>query len=272
MATTTTTPDKTEKRWPAGSFTRELRRRTGRTRTATQALNNLTLPLALSSARVYLQLLRAFQHILVAFEDEFEKRRRVYPRLNAVYFKELLRARAFASDVKHFEELGGGAVAEPPPRAVAFVKEMRAILAREPVLVVAYSYALYMGLLIGGARTAPWVRRAYEIGTESDGARCWDFSETIADRKDFRARYAAAIDGFHLDKAQRELIIKHTIRIFDDSTEIFAEIKATQEYSRVVAVAGTRALAGLATLGLVAWMWAMPFRWAIGELIGGVLL
>lgn len=266
----TVAPD--EKRPAPPSFTKQLRKRTNRQRLASAAINNLTLPLALSSPHVYLVVIRAFQHIVSAFEEEFEKRRRVYPRLNTLYFRELLRAPAFQKDMEYFSVLAGGApLPDPPLCAQQFVRDMRAALAREPVLVVAYSYALYMGLFVGGARTAPWVRRAFELEGVV-GTMCWDFSGTIDDRKKFRAEYDKALDAFAMDEAQRELIFDQVQHIFQSSSNIFTEIKKSAEYTKTVMWGMARAFMGVGTLAAVAWMWGAPFRWAATELVRGAIM
>ncbi len=250
---------------PVVPFSKLLRARTNRKRTATQMVSNLTVPLALSSPRVYLALLRAYHFIFVAFEEEFEKRRRVFPRLNAIYFRELLRTSAFEQDIAFFTELSSADSKQLVlPSAKKFVSQMRAALAREPVLVISYSYALYIGLLTASPKMIPWIRTSFDINAEgrNTGVAIWDFSSTIAVPVGFRKRFDTALDELKLRDEQREEIYQQVHLALDSSAEIFKEIKASEEFVTTVISAVSRGLVGFVLLCSIIWVWHQSFLWA----------
>lgn len=244
-------------------FSVRLRRRTNRRRTANQAITNLTVPLALSARPVYALILSAYHAIFVAFEDEFEKRRRVYPRLNAVYFRELLRAKAFAADLSFYG--GDPAVRASSPATDAFIADMRASLAREPELIIAYSYVLYMGLATASPRVIPWVRSAFDLRVGGEGVAVWDFSPTIHNIPAFKKAYNKALNAFPVDDGLEDRLVAQVHHVFEGSTAIFGEVKATGQYSRRVRGVLCRASVGVALLAVVAWVWFDAFKWAVSS-------
>lgn len=233
-------------------------------------VSNFTVPFALSSPSVYLALLRAYHLIFVAFEEEFEKRRRVFPRLNAVYFRELLRTEAFEKDIEFFSKLSGSQDKQLVlPSASNFVAQMRTALAREPVLVISYSYALYIGLLTASPKMIPWIRSSFDLDADgcNGGVAIWDFSDTIAVPYGFRKRFDTALDDFKLREEQRELIYDQVHSALDSSGEIFKEIKATEEYVTTVISAVLRGTVGLVLLSFITWMWHSAFLWSFGAVL-----
>ncbi len=239
-------------------FAKALRRRTNRRRTATQAISNISVPIALSSPQVYSALLAAYHTIIVAFEEEFEKRRRVYPRLNAVYFRELLRAQAFARDLAHYSD----GPLPPSPATLAFVKDMRAALAREPVLIIAYSYVLYMGLITASHKVVPWITRAFELKGD-EGVAIWDFKGTIHNIPAFRKGYDVALNDFPLSEELKDRIVDQVHIIFEGSTAIFAEVRSSAVYSNTVKKVLFRACLGMTVLFTVIFVWFDAFKWAL---------
>jgi len=249
-------------------FSKALRAGTKRKLTATRSLNNLTIPVALSSPQVYLIFLRAYGEIFSVFEEEFEKRRRIYPRLNAIYFRELLRTSAFTRDIAYYTN-DNEKKHVPLVTVDAFIAEMQQSLARKPILIVSYSYALYLGLYVASPRIQAFIRNAFDIAEVSGaGTGIWDFSGTIKNRGGFRKRYNTAMDDFELEDDEKADIIKHALKVLDSSNRIFQEIRFSYQYKVSLAQAALRATGGLLVVAWVAWVFFRPFAWSVAVLLG----
>lgn len=246
-------------------FGKQLRLRTRMKRSALQAVGDMTLPLALTSPRVYLTILQTYAYIFRAFEDEFEKRRRVYPRLNSVYFRELLRCDAFERDLSVFSKLVPNAdTNQVLPAGKRFVREMRIALCRQPVLVISYSYALYIGLLAAPARTRLWICNAFGLdATEEEGIGIWCFSDTIKNRNGFRKRYDTVLNNFELQMEEREAIFNQVHTAFESLAQIFREVKTSRSYITTVSSLVARFVIGISIVLFIGSTWIRPFLWAV---------
>jgi heme oxygenase len=126
-------------------FATELQVRTRQQHSVANAVVNVTAPIALSSRRVYRLAVKAFYHIYLAIESEMERLRRNYPKVSVVYFREVLRTKAFEEDLAFYygpewrSEMG-----PPSPATVRYVKALRDAVEENPVLIVAFCQVRFL--------------------------------------------------------------------------------------------------------------------------------
>lgn len=244
-------------------FSTELRVRTRRQHAASDAMVNLTMPLALSSPHVYRLVLKSFYFIYSAMEEEFEKRRRMHPKLNGIYYRQLLRAAAFERDLCYFYGADWAREMGPPSKETArYIAEMKAAVKTEPTLIIAYSQPLCVGLLAGGQTMSGWVRKSFGC-QDGQGTQIFDFSDTIQDVAAFREEYSGRLNSLNLDRAARDRIIAQKRLVFAANESIFSELRRTAPYRKRVLSLLLRVVALVALLVLIIYIWFEPFRWAI---------
>jgi heme oxygenase len=126
-------------------FATELQVRTRQQHSVANAVVNLTAPIALSSPRVYRMAVKAFYHVYLTIESEMERLRRNYPKVSVVYFREVLRTRAFEEDLAFFYGPSWQTEMGPPsPATVSYVEELRRAVAENPILIVAFCQVRFL--------------------------------------------------------------------------------------------------------------------------------
>lgn len=225
-------------------------------------LVKLSAPLALSSPEVYRLLLTSFYYIYKALEEQMETCRLQFPKIGVLYFRELLRTKAFERDLAHYYGLNfHNEIPSPSTATAIYIDDMRAAIAEEPVVLFAYCQALYMALFGGGKIIRGWVVRAFNL--ESDhGCAIFDFSDMIpdVDADAFRRLYADALNSVALSDAQKMRIIEQKKRVFEGNDTIIKEVCASGLYRRRVVSVLCRFLAIVAIL--IAVVKLVPFAWS----------
>lgn len=123
----------------AEDFAVEIRVRTKRQHSVANAAVNLTAPLALSSPRVFRLLVKSFYHVYLTLEDEMERLRRSYPKVSAMYFREVLRTKGFEEDLAYFYGPAWRTSMGPPsPATVEYVSKLRNAVEQNPLLIIAF--------------------------------------------------------------------------------------------------------------------------------------
>lgn len=219
-------------------FATQLRTHTVNQHASSSTIVNLSAPFALSSPRIYRLLLVSFYYVFKALEEELETRRLLYPKISPIYFRELLRTPAFEKDLGYYYECYANDMTNippPSPATCAYVAEMRAAVNEEPVLIMAYCQALYMGLLSGGVVIRRWLINAFGL-TPPMGVAIFDFSDTISDVSNFKGAYADAINRVSLSDALKARIIAQKKRVFECNNELINEVCSSNDYQRRMAI------------------------------------
>lgn len=235
---------------PEQDFATELRTQTSQSHRLSSAATNLTAPLALSSPKIYRELLSSFHHIYAALEAELHVRRHRHPKIRPIYFPQLLRTQAFQQDLSHYFR---DDPLPPPTKATQeYVNEMRDVVERDPIALIAYAQCLYMGLFFGGAIVKGWVARAFGI-VKGDGVRIFEFDQ-VSDRDRFVVRYRETLNSIALTREEKDLVIDRKKRVFQCNDAIFQELRQGRAYRNRVAVMLARFAVGVVLLLLVAWL------------------
>lgn len=210
-------------------FTTQLHKRTQGEHMVSSALIKLSAPLALSSPKTYGQLLVSFYYVFQAMEQELETRRLQYPKVSPIYFRELFRTRMFERDLEYYYPSG-----EIPPPSEAtreYVDELRSSVEDDPVVLIAYSQAMYLAIISGGPVIRRWVVNAFGL-TPPLGCAIFDFSETISDVSKFKTRFTDAVNSIALSDAQKERIIRQKQRVFERNNSIITEVCSSVQFQQ----------------------------------------
>lgn len=212
-------------------FSTELRTRTRRQHDLSTAIVNLSAPLALSSPKVYRMLLVSWYWIYKTMEVEMEERRRRYPKVSAVYFRELLRTAAFEEDLRYYYGEDFAKRIGPPSQATAeYIQEFKECVDQDPTLIIAYCQTMYLAMFGGGAIVKKWISSAF-APPPGKGSKIFDFSDTIDDVREFQREYNDAVNRIALTRKEKDRLIERKRKIFADNDTIFAEIRGSRTYN-----------------------------------------
>lgn len=211
-----------------------IRTQTSKQHSVSNKLINMLAPFALSSPRVYRLLLKSFYHVFKAMEEEMEQRRLQFPKITPVYFRELRRTAAFEMDLSYYDDadqLQPSTNTDPSPATIAYIAEMKRVIDTDPILVIAYTQTLYMGILAGGAIIRRWLINAFNLNPP-EGVAIFDFSSTIPDTAAFKETYKDAINSISLTAEQKARIINQKKRVFECNNELIKEVCWSHAYRR----------------------------------------
>lgn len=142
-------------------FATELRVRTRQSHALSSAAWSLTVPVALSSPKVYRLALKSFYFVYLAIEAEMERLRRMFPKVSAIYFPEILRTKAFEEDLLYYYGPSWQTEMGPPSACtVEYVKTMHDAVEKDPLLIIAYCQ-VSSGLLAPYPNSLPMLTTVY---------------------------------------------------------------------------------------------------------------
>lgn len=138
----------------------------------------------------------------------------------------------------------------PPSKATReYIQEMREVVHRDPVYLIAYSQCLYMGLFFAGRVMKGWVRRAF--GNEKgDGILIFQF-DAVPDRERFLRQYRETLNALALTREEKDLVIERKKRVFQCNNAIFQELRQGSAYKTRVYVVLAMAFVGITMLVLL---------------------
>lgn len=229
-----------------------LRKQTASHHATSDRLVHMLAPFVLSSPRVYRTLLASFYHVYSALERHMDRRRFQFPKIAPIYFRELLRSASFEADLAFYYSSSNSSpnsspaltstsivnsasgkpllppdVPPPSPATQAYIREMDAAVADEPVLLIAYSYTMYMALLSGGKVIRGWIAKAFNLDpSATDGLHIFDFSTDpgIHDLPRFKQTYKDAVNSLSLSDEQKRRIVNQKRRVFECNNSLINEV------------------------------------------------
>lgn len=232
----------------ADDFTTQLRKRTEGEHKVSGALIKLSAPIALSSQKTYGQLLVSFYYVFQALEQELETRRLQYPKISPIYFRELFRTRMFERDLEYY--FPSGEIPPPSEATREYVAELKSSVDDDPVLLIAYTQAMYLALISGGSIIRRWVVNAFGL-TPPLGCAIYDFSETISDVSKFKSRFTDAVNSIALSDAQKERIIRQKQRVFERNNSIIREVCLSVQFQQRLRAILVRVIVVIVIFGIL---------------------
>ncbi|GJQ10228.1 hypothetical protein GpartN1_g2019.t1 [Galdieria partita] len=216
-------------------FWSRLRRETRREHNVSNTLVNLTLPFALSDRRVYVKALESFYYVYSTVEEEFDRQRRNFPKIGALYFEELRRKKSFERDLQFFLGDNWRQKLQGPSSTVArYIEHIKEVSSSKPWLILSYVITLYMALFRGGSilRKILVVSLALDK-TSGEGVAIYDFP-SIIDTEAFFKKYVETVNALTLPEEQKDEVIEEKRAIFLWNDEIFNEVRSGPYYRAIL--------------------------------------
>lgn len=222
-------------REPQQDFAKQLKERTKHQHTVSSITAKLCAPFIFSSPMTYRLLLASFYYIFKQLEEQMESLRLKYPKVGAIYFRQLLRTNSFEEDLAYYYGLNFiNEMPQPSSATNAYIEQMRAAIQEDAVLVFAYCQALYMGMLLGGGPIIRgWIVKAFGVQSPT-GCAIFDYSETISNISRFRNLYADSLNSVALTDSQKNRIIEQKKCVFQANNSIVKEVCASSAYRHLL--------------------------------------
>lgn len=188
----------------------------------------VTAPIALSSKRVYRQLLANFYWVFHTMEKELEQGRHQHPKLNAIHFHQLNRTKAFEKDLEYYYGEGFREMIKTlTPMTREYVEEIRKDVKEDPIRLIAYCQTMHMAILAGGSIVKTWVERGFGKGN----AQVFDMGSK-EQVKALKTQYHESLNCISLTREERDRIIEKKLRVFVLNDRLFEELRTSQLYKR----------------------------------------
>lgn len=180
---------------------------------------------AVLTARRYGLYLHAMHAVYSALEQQLSAHCE-HPLLAPIHHPVLHRTEALAADLNVL--LGPGWTLVPATAAGrAYADSVQRAAARDPVLLLAYSYTRYLGDLSGGQVVKCLVQQ--QLGLQGDdGLRALLFPG-IADVGGFRLEFRACFNALQLPAALREAVVAEALSSFRLTQAVLESLEATEQ-------------------------------------------
>ena len=178
---------------------------------------------------LYSILILNLYHLYEELEALLDEHAPIY--FNTLHFpKELSRREALRDDVDfyHGEDMLESASSKGEKKGasqatVDYIRRIRYIAEKEPLLLLSHAYTRYLGDLSGGKILARVAKRALNLQDASEGLAFYQFDE-IPSAKLFKDEYRRALDELHLTDAQIERLVAEANVAFVLNMRIFEEL------------------------------------------------
>ncbi|KAK3235738.1 hypothetical protein CYMTET_54082 [Cymbomonas tetramitiformis] len=182
--------------------------------------------LAFADKQVWGGLVCQFGLMYGTLEEEL-RRNSSKPHLAPLYEPFLAKLRrwdAFQKDVEYFLGTAPGTVGVPCSATEAYQQRIRHVSAESPFLLVAYAQTMYMALLSGG-QILRRMSKAAMLLPDGQGGAIFEFEEIpTKTHRDFKLRFAAALDALPIDASMKEQLIAEKQSIFPRNDAIVMEV------------------------------------------------
>ena len=170
----------------------------------------------------YRKLVADLYFVYTAMEEEIGKLAD-HPVVGPVAMKELNRGESLEKDLAYYFGTGWKEQIQPSPSGAAYVQRIHEVAEKTPELLVGHHYTRYMGDLSGGQILKNIAQKAMNMPGD-DGLRFYVF-EDIADEKEFKTSYRAAMDQLPIDQSMAERIVEEANHAFHLNMNMFKELE-----------------------------------------------
>jgi len=207
---------------------------------ASDRLVNMKLGLVLTSPDLYGEALSLFYPIFAKIEDiievhkEHEQIGKVHPLLDLIR-----RAPRFQKDMEFYltsdrrKELEQMVQSGENPVMEEYLQHLDRISKEEPVLILAYIYHEYAGILAGGQIIKKIVQKALGLSKESDdGVQCFCMSDKTIAPKIVMARIKKILnEDIALAEGQRQRVVDEGVEVFRRNNALVNTIHTTSAWA-----------------------------------------
>jgi len=217
---TGTTADK-----PRPVFTQQMREITRSVHNTSDALVNAKLGVTMSDDSVWAEGLLVFYEIFKYLEASLERHKNSL--IGDLLIPGMARTEAFEADLEHYIGVTWREGYKIRPEVQAYLTHLRCIEEKNPYLLIAYIYHLYMGLFSGGQVLR--VKRMISLNGGSKGADTGNsvtsYGETSIGsmKKQLKTTLNELADS--LDEDTRQMILEEGVNVFKLNNTIIASVQ-----------------------------------------------
>ncbi|KAL1139281.1 hypothetical protein AAG570_006267 [Ranatra chinensis] len=208
-------------------FNKQLRKATREIHSVSDALVNAKLAFALGDNQVWAEGLLVFYEIFHFLEEAMANPK--IPTICDMYVEGIERTRAFEEDLKFYLGENWTESYEIRPSVAKYLQHLRKLRDEEPILLIAYVYHLYMGLLSGGQilRKKRSITQKFQIfiNENSGGNAVTDFGDkSVFELKKSIVNNINTIAA-NLTDDIKEKLLEESKLVFELNNEIIRSIK-----------------------------------------------
>ena len=172
----------------------------------------------------YRTLIKDFYFVYSALEEEME-RLDDDEFLKPIHFKELDRLNALKMDLRYYYGPNWMMEIKPSEACIQYTERIHEVADKDPYLLVGHHYTRYLGDLSGGQILKGIAEKALNL-PKNEGLHFYDFPK-IDDKKEFKTKYRAALDGLTTDSSKINDIIAEANYAFRLNMYMFDELSGT---------------------------------------------
>ena len=176
------------------------------------------------SEQNYRTLIKDFYFVYSALEEEME-RLDDDEFLKPIHFKELNRLNALKMDLRYYYGPNWMMEVKPSEACIQYTERIHEVADKDPYLLVGHHYTRYLGDLSGGQILKGIAEKALNL-PKNEGLHFYDFPK-IDDKKEFKTKYRAALDGLTTDSSKINDIIAEANYAFRLNMYMFDELSGT---------------------------------------------
>ena len=176
------------------------------------------------SEQNYRTLIKDFYFVYSALEEEME-RLDDDEFLKPIHFKELNRLNALKMDLRYYYGPNWMMEIKPSEACIQYTERIHEVADKDPYLLVGHHYTRYLGDLSGGQILKGIAEKALDL-PRNEGLHFYDFPK-IDDKKEFKTKYRAALDGLTTDSTKINDIIAEANYAFRLNMYMFDELSGT---------------------------------------------
>ena len=207
------------------TLAKELKTGTKRSHTAAESTKFVGSFLrGVVSEENYRTLIKDFYFVYSALEEEME-RLDDDEFLKPIHFKELNRLNALKMDLRYYYGPNWMMEIKPSEACIQYTERIHEVADKDPYLLVGHHYTRYLGDLSGGQILKGIAEKALNL-PKNEGLHFYDFPK-IDDKKEFKTKYRAALDGLTTDSSKINDIIAEANYAFRLNMYMFDELSGT---------------------------------------------
>ena len=172
----------------------------------------------------YRTLIKDFYFVYSALEEEME-RLDDDEFIKPIHFKELNRLNALKMDLRYYYGPNWMMEVKPSEACIQYTERIHEVADKDPYLLVGHHYTRYLGDLSGGQILKGIAEKALNL-PKNEGLHFYDFPK-IDDKKEFKTKYRAALDGLTTDSSKINDIIAEANYAFRLNMYMFDELSGT---------------------------------------------
>ena len=176
------------------------------------------------SEQNYRTLIKDFYFVYSALEEEME-RLDDDEFIKPIHFKELNRLNALKMDLRYYYGPNWMMEVKPSEACIQYTERIHEVADKDPYLLVGHHYTRYLGDLSGGQILKGIAEKALNL-PKNEGLHFYDFPK-IDDKKEFKTKYRAALDGLTTDSSKINDIIAEANYAFRLNMYMFDELSGT---------------------------------------------